>query len=92
MNKAELINAIANATCITKKDTDQVLRSFMAIVQDTVAKGEEVSLIGFGVFGSREQGEREVRNPKTGKAMFIPSKSTPYFKPGKQLKEFVRGV
>jgi integration host factor subunit beta len=51
-------------------------------------RGEKVELRGFGSFRTRERGPRRGRNPKTGAPVDVPAKRVPYFKPGKELKEF----
>ena len=72
MNKAELIDAIAQQTGQTKAATEETLSAFLEVVTDTVAAGEAVPLIGFGTFKPAHRAAREGRNPQTGEALKIP--------------------
>ena len=65
MNKAELIASMAEKCQLTKKDTEKALKAFMDIVQETLAKGEKVQLVGFGTFEVKERAARIGRNPRT---------------------------
>jgi len=89
MNKAELINAIAAQTGLSKKDTEATLNSFVNVVSDELAKEEKVQLIGFGTFETRKRAARTGRNPQTGKELKIDAATVPAFKAGKALKEKV---
>ena len=89
MNKAELIEAIASSTEMTKTDVDKVITSFVDVVTDALTKGEKVSLKGFGNFEVRERGERTGRNPRTGEPMTIAASKAPAFKPSTALKNDV---
>lgn len=89
MNKAELINAMAEQTGFSKKDSEAALNSFVNIVSNELAKKEKVQLIGFGTFETRNRAARTGRNPQTGKEMKIAEATVPAFKAGKALKEKV---
>lgn len=89
MNKAELINAIAEQTGLSKKDTEATINSFVNVVSDELAKKEKVQLIGFGTFETRERAARTGRNPQTGEELKISATTAPAFKPGKALKDKV---
>ena len=89
MNKKELIEAIAERTEFTKKDTEAFLQAFVDVIEDAVAEGKKVQLVGFGSFEPRERAEREGRNPKTREVIKIPSSTVPVFKAGKEFKEKV---
>lgn len=89
MNKAELVDQLAAQTQSTKAQTEEMLDRFLEIVQKTVAKGEEVKLVGFGTFGATTRKARAGRNPKTGGSITIPKSRVPKFKPGKEFKEKV---
>lgn len=89
MNKKELIESIAKETKGTQKDTEAFVKAFQKIIENTVANGEKVSLVGFGTFEPRERAEREGRNPKTGESIHIEAKVAPAFKAGKEFKEKV---
>lgn len=85
MNKAQLIDAIAEKADLTKADSKKALEAFVATVGEVLKVGDRVSLIGFGSFSVSERGERSGRNPRTGKAITIPAKKTIKFKAGADL-------
>jgi DNA-binding protein HU-beta len=89
MNKGELVDAIAQAADVTKKDADKVLSAALEVIMDAVSSGDKVTLVGFGSFESRERKAREGRNPKTGEKMEIPETVVPAFSAGKSFKEMV---
>ena len=89
MNKKELIEAISERAEFTKKDTESFLQAFVDVIEDAVAEGKKVQMIGFGSFEPRERAEREGRNPKTGEVIKIPASTVPVFKAGKEFKEKV---
>lgn len=89
MNKAELVNAIAKQTGLSKKDTEATLNSFVNVVSTTLAKKEKIQLVGFGTFETRERAAREGKNPQTGEKLNIPACTAPAFKAGKALKDIV---
>nr|WP_024971816.1 HU family DNA-binding protein [Lactiplantibacillus plantarum] len=88
--KTELVNNVAAATNLTKKDATAAVDAVFASIQDTLAKGEKVQLIGFGNFEVRERAARKGRNPQTGDEIQIPASKVPAFKPGKALKDAVK--
>ena len=90
MNKAELVASIAEKTNLTKKDAESALNAFMETVEETLAKGEKVQLVGFGTFEVRDRKAREGRNPRNPEEVIhIPASKAPVFKAGKQLKDAV---
>ena len=89
MNKAELIASMAEKCELTKKDTEKALKAFMDTVQESLAKGDKVQLVGFGTFETKERAARIGRNPRTGQEIKIPASKAPLFKPGKDLKDSV---
>jgi DNA-binding protein HU-beta len=90
MNKAELIASIAEKSSLTKKDAEASLNGFMKSVEESLAKGEKVQLVGFGTFEVRERKAREGRNPRNPEEVIkIPASKAPVFKAGKSLKEIV---
>ena len=88
MVKAELVAKVAEIG-ITKKEASQVVDCVLDCIKDALAKGDKVSLIGFGTFSVRERAAREGRNPRTGETIKIPKKKVPSFKAGKDLKESI---
>ncbi|MBD2120956.1 HU family DNA-binding protein [Trichocoleus sp. FACHB-262] len=89
MNKGELVDAVAAKANVTKKQADAILSAVFDTIQETVASGEKVTLIGFGTFEPRERQAREGRNPKTGETMKIPATKVPAFSAGKVFKDKV---
>ena len=90
-NKAELIESVATTTGLTKKDATAAVDAVFSTIQETLAKGEKVQLIGFGNFEVRERAARKGRNPQTGEEIEIPATKVPAFKAGKGLKDSVKG-
>ena len=89
MNKGDLIQAVA-AAGLTKKDAGIAVDAVFNAISDSLAKGEDVSLIGFGTFSVKERTAREGRNPATGASISIAASKVPAFKAGKTLKEKVK--
>ena len=89
MNKAGLIEEIADKVGITKKETGNVLDAVTESITDTLSNGEKVTLVGFGTFQVMERKARRGRNPQTGEELQIPAKKVPKFVPGKGLREKV---
>ena len=90
MNKAELIASMAEKSNLTKKDAEAALNAFMKSVEESLASGEKVQLVGFGTFEVRERKAREGRNPRNPEEVIqIPESKAPVFKAGKALKEIV---
>ncbi|WP_043981659.1 HU family DNA-binding protein [Priestia megaterium] len=90
MNKEELISAVAIKTSLTKQDTRKALNALCQTISETLAKGEEIQLIGFGKFEVRGRAARTGCNPITGKKIKIPAFEFPAFKPGKEFRKAVK--
>ncbi|MFJ7933442.1 HU family DNA-binding protein [Sporosarcina sp. NPDC096371] len=90
MNKTELINSVAEAAGLTKKDATKAVEAVFDTIQSTLAKGEKVQLIGFGNFEVRERAARKGRNPQSGEEIDIAASKVPAFKAGKALKDAVK--
>lgn len=88
MTKPDLVAEVAKIG-ITKKQAAEALDAMLKAIKDALASGEKVSLVGFGTFMVKERAAREGRNPRTGKAIKIPPKKVPVFRPGKELREAV---
>lgn len=91
MNKSELVGRVAEVAGLTKKDTEKVINAFVDVVQQALAKGEPVGILGFGTFLVRERAAREGRNPRTGQSIQIPATKVPVFRPGRNLRVAVGG-
>jgi DNA-binding protein HU-beta len=92
MNKGELIDAVAAASGMKKADADKAVNSVLDTITGTLAKGEDVRIIGFGNFVVRERAERMSRNPRTGEAIKVPAMKSPAFAPGKNMKDALKGA
>ena len=89
MNKTELVAALAEKASLTKVDADKAINGFVATIEETLAKGEKIQLVGFGTFEVKERAARTGRNPQTGKEIKIAASKVPAFKAGKALKDIV---
>ena len=89
MNKAELINAVAEKAALSKKDTETAVNAVIDVIAAALAEGDKVQLVPFGAFEVKARAERIGRNPKTKESIKIPASKVPVFKPGKALKDTV---
>jgi DNA-binding protein HU-beta len=89
MNKSEMIDAVSAKAGLTKADTDRAFKAFVDVITEAMAKGDQVSLVGFGTFLVRERQARSGRNPRTGETISIDAAKIPSFKAGKALKDAV---
>jgi DNA-binding protein HU-beta len=90
MNKAELINAVADRADVSKADVGRTVDALFEVVGKALKKRDKVSLVGFGTFVVRERAARTGRNPKTGAPIKIKASKSPAFKAGKALKDAIR--
>ena len=92
MNKTDLVERLViypGCENLTKKAAGEVVTAVFDLISNALAERDEVRLVGFGTFETRERKERSGRNPKTGDTMTIPASVVPAFKPGAVLKERV---
>ena len=89
MNKSDLISKVASASNLTKTDAEKAIDATFRSITQSLKKGEEVRLIGFGTFDITNRPATEGRNPRTGAPIKIPAKRLPKFRAGKQLREAV---
>ncbi len=89
MNKSELIDAVAGAADLTKADAGRAIDATVAAITKALAKGDSLSLIGFGTFSVSKRAARQGRNPRTGETIQIKAAKLPKFKAGKALKDAV---
>ena len=89
MNKNELINAVAERSNLTKKDSELAVSAVFEAITDALCDGDKVQLVGFGSFEVKKREARVGRNPKTKEAIEIPATKVPVFKAGKLLKDSV---
>lgn len=91
MNKSELIEAIASEAELSKADAAKALDAVLGTIVGAVAKGDSVSLIGFGTFKASARAAREGKNPKTGEKLTIAATTVPKFSAGANFKTAVAG-
>ncbi len=89
MNKAQLIDAIAGDSGLTKADAKKALDAFIKVTGGALKGGDRVALVGFGSFGVTERSARTGRNPQTGAEIQIPAKKVVKFKAGSELTDSV---
>ena len=91
--KADLVEEVARATELTKKQAEVIVESVFDGIIASLRSGQKIELRGFGSFRLRQRGARIARNPKrSGVKVMVPPKRVPYFKPGKKLKELINQV
>lgn len=89
VNKSELIEAIAKETELSKAAADRALDAVMSIIVKTVAKKQDVQLIGFGTFKAAKRAARTGKNPRTGEKLKIAAATVPKFSAGAGFKAAV---
>ncbi len=89
MNKVELVAAVAEKAELSKKDAEKAVAAVFAAIEEAVAAGDKVQLVGFGTFEVRERAARTGRNPQTGAEIKIAASKQPAFKAGKAFKDAV---
>lgn len=89
MTKAELIEAMASESGLTKADSKRALDAFISATTKALKKGDDISLIGFGSFKKVKRAARTGRNPKSGKEIKIAAKNVVKFKAGSGLSNSV---
>ncbi|MDC3417561.1 HU family DNA-binding protein [Aquibacillus salsiterrae] len=90
MNKTDLVNQVAEASDLSKKDAGKVVDAVFETISESLSNGDGVQLIGFGNFEVRDRAARKGRNPQTGEEIEIAASKVPAFKPGKALKDAVK--
>jgi len=91
MNKADLVKSMAEKSSLTRIDAEKALNAFVESVEEALAQGDKIQLVGFGSFEVRERAERKGRNPQTKAEITIKASKAPIFKVGKALKDMVNG-
>lgn len=89
MNKLELIAAVADKTQCSKMQVEKITNEIFRTVMQTLAMGEEISIVGFGVFEVRERKKRMGVNPRTLEPMMIPERRVAGFRQSQKLKEML---
>ena len=89
MNKADLVNSLAEKTGLTKTKSNEVIDTLVSTITEALKGGDKVTLVGFGTFATTQRDARKGRNPKTGETLQIPAKRVAKFKPGSELSKSV---
>ena len=89
MNKAELVNDVAERMSDSKMKAEEAVNAVFDAISHALKRGQEVRLPAFGVFVVSETSERKARNPQTGEEVTVPAGKRARFRPGKALKEML---
>jgi integration host factor subunit beta len=89
LTKADLIEEVLNITELPRKESETIVETIFDSIIGALQKGEKIEIRGFGSFRTRHRRGRVGRNPKTGEKVEVPAKKIPFFKPSKELKDFV---
>ena len=92
VTKADLVEEVIRVTELPRKESETIVETVFESIIQALKKDEKIEIRGFGSFRTRQRRGRTGRNPKTGDKVDVPAKRIPYFKPSKELKEFVNGV
>lgn len=92
VTKADLIEEVLNVTELPRKESETIVETIFDSIIAALQKGEKIEIRGFGSFRTRERRGRMGRNPKTGEKVEVKAKKIPYFKPSKELKDFVNNA
>jgi DNA-binding protein HU-beta len=91
VTKSEFVDRLASRHSLSKKDAESAVDAVISGIQETLARGQEVSFTGFGKFHVAERGARQGRNPRTGQSIYIAASRVPRFTAGAKLKQAVKG-
>ncbi len=91
MQKTDFIKAVAERAKVSQKETKQIIDAALDVITEALARGEKVTLTGFGTFEVRSRQAREGVNPQTREKIQIPATKTPGFSASSTLKEAVKG-
>ena len=89
MTKADIVNRVANATGVTKFETEILIDGFFKTMTDALANGDHIEIRGFGTFRTKKRAARQARNPRTGEPIPLGEHFTPTFKPSKELRNVI---
>lgn len=90
MNKSGLVAEVAKRTGSSKADVSRMIDSSMDVIRETVARGDRVSLVGFGTFERKRRNKRVARNPRKPQTpIVVPARDLPWFTAGKEFKEMI---
>jgi integration host factor subunit beta len=89
LTKADLIEEILRVSELPRRESETIVETIFDSIIQSLQKGEKIEIRGFGSFRTRQRRGRVGRNPKTGAKVEVPAKKIPFFKPSKELKDFV---
>ena len=89
MTKADLIEEVSRVVEMTRKESEVIVEAIFDSIVKSLRTGDKIEIRGFGSFRTRQRRGRIGRNPKTGAKVQVPPKRIPFFKPSKELKDFV---
>jgi len=89
MTKADLIEEVTRITELPRKESETVVETIFDSIIEALQHSDKIEIRGFGSFRTRQRRGRIGRNPKTGAKVEVPPKKIPFFKPSKELKDFV---
>ncbi|WP_296304751.1 HU family DNA-binding protein [uncultured Desulfovibrio sp.] len=89
MNKSELIKTLAEEANLAMEDATLVVNTFVDAMKDALIAGDRIEIRGFGSFKVKEYSGYAGRNPKTGESVSVIPKRLPFFRAGKELKEYI---
>ena len=89
LTKADLIEEVLRVTELPRKESETIVETIFDSIIEALQKGDKIEIRGFGSFRTRQRRGRVGRNPKTGAKVEVPPKKIPFFKPSKELKDFV---
>lgn len=89
MTKADLVEEVTRVTELPRKESEEAVETVFESIIGALQRDEKIEIRGFGSFRTRQRQGRIGRNPKTGAKVEVPPKKIPYFKPSKELKDFV---
>ena len=92
LTKADLIEEVLRVTELPRKESETIVETIFESIIDALQKGDKIEIRGFGSFRTRARRGRVGRNPKTGEKVEVPAKKIPFFKPSKELKDFVNNA
>ncbi len=92
LTKADLIEEVLRITELPRKESETIVETIFDSIIESLQKGQKIEIRGFGSFRTRERRGRVGRNPKTGAKVDVPAKKIPFFKPSKELKDFVNSA
>ncbi len=89
LTKADLIEEVLKIAELPRKESETIVETIFESIIEALQKGDKIEIRGFGSFRTRQRRGRIGRNPKTGEKVEVPAKKIPFFKPSKELKDFV---